>query len=67
MRGKHKSRPIDEILLEANKLAEKGVKELILIAQDLTFYGLDIYKKRILSDLLKCFVKVNGIKWIRLH
>jgi len=67
IRGKHKSRPIEEILVEANKLAKKGVQELILIAQDLTFYGLDIYKKRNLSRLLKSLVKVNGIKWIRLH
>ena len=67
MRGKHKSKTIDEILLEAKKLAKKGVKELILIAQDLTFYGLDIYKKRNLSELLRTLVKVEGIEWIRLH
>jgi ribosomal protein S12 methylthiotransferase len=67
MRGKHVSTPIDEIILEATKLAEKGIKELILIAQDLTYYGLDIYKKRALADLLKELVKVNGIEWIRLH
>ncbi len=67
MRGKHRSRSIDEILLEAEKLANKGVKELILIAQDLTFYGLDLYKKRNLSDLLRALVKVEGIEWIRLH
>ena len=67
MRGKHVSTPIDKIILEATKLAEKGIKELILIAQDLTYYGLDIYKKRALSDLLKELVNVNGIEWIRLH
>ena len=67
MRGKHVSTPIEEIVLEATKLAEKGIKELILIAQDLTYYGLDIYKKRALADLLKELVKVNGIEWIRLH
>ena len=67
MRGKHISTPIEQILIEANKLAEKGIKELILIAQDLTYYGLDIYKKRALADLLKELVKVDGIEWIRLH
>ena len=67
MRGKHISTPIEQILIEANKLAEKGIKELILIAQDLTYYGLDIYKKRALADLLKELVKVEGIDWIRLH
>jgi ribosomal protein S12 methylthiotransferase len=67
MRGKHVSTPINEIILEATKLAEKGIKELILIAQDLTYYGLDIYKKRALADLLNELVKVNGIEWIRLH
>mgnify|MGYP005989374349 CR=1 FL=1 len=67
MRGKHKSTPIEEIVIEATKLAEKGIKELMLIAQDLTYYGLDIYKKRALADLLKELVKVDGIEWIRLH
>lgn len=67
MRGKHKSTPINELILEATKLAEKGIKELILIAQDLTYYGLDIYKKRALADLLKELVKIQGIEWIRLH
>ena len=67
MRGKHISTPIENLVLEAQKLAKKGVKELILIAQDLTFYGLDIYKKRALGDLLKELVKVDGIEWIRLH
>ena len=67
MRGKHISTPIEQVLIEANNLAEKGIKELILIAQDLTYYGLDIYKKRALADLLKELVKVDGIEWIRLH
>jgi ribosomal protein S12 methylthiotransferase len=67
MRGKHISTPIENLVLEAQKLAKKGVKELILIAQDLTFYGLDIYKRRALGDLLKELVKVEGIEWIRLH
>ncbi len=67
MRGKHKSTPIEEIIIEAKKLAVKGVKELILIAQDLTYYGLDLYKKRNLAELLKELVKVDGVEWIRLH
>lgn len=67
MRGVHKSRPIEELVLEAEKLAAKGVKELILIAQDLTYYGLDLYKKRVLADLLKKLAAVEGIEWIRLH
>ena len=67
MRGGHKSTPIENLVTEAEKLAQKGIKELILIAQDLTYYGLDIYKKRALADLLKELVKVEGIEWIRLH
>ncbi|RCW91556.1 30S ribosomal protein S12 methylthiotransferase RimO [Winogradskyella arenosi] len=67
MRGKHKSTPIEELVIEAEKLAANGVKELILIAQDLTYYGLDIYKKRNLAELLENLVKVEGIEWIRLH
>jgi len=67
IRGRHVSRPIEEIVAEARRLAEKGVKELILIAQDLTFYGLDLYGKRRLADLLKELVKVEGPVWIRLH
>jgi ribosomal protein S12 methylthiotransferase len=67
MRGKHKSTPIEEVVIEAEKLAAKGVKELILIAQDLTYYGLDLYKKRNLAELLEALVKVDGIEWIRLH
>lgn len=67
MRGKHKSTPIENLVKEAEKLAADGVKELILIAQDLTYYGLDLYKKRALADLLKELVKIDGIEWIRLH
>ena len=67
MRGGHVSTPIKHLVLEAQKLAKNGTKELILIAQDLTYYGLDIYKKRALADLLKELVKVEGIEWIRLH
>ncbi|MBA6316170.1 30S ribosomal protein S12 methylthiotransferase RimO [Cellulophaga baltica] len=67
MRGKHKSTPIENLVVESEKLAAKGVKELILIAQDLTYYGLDIYKKRNLAELLEALVKVDGIEWIRLH
>lgn len=67
MRGKHKSTPIENLVEESRKLAAQGVKELILIAQDLTYYGLDIYKKRNLAELLENLVKVEGIEWIRLH
>ena len=67
MRGGHVSTPIEDLVTEATKLAKKGIKELILIAQDLTYYGLDLYKKRALADLLKELVKVDGIEWIRLH
>ncbi|MVO10468.1 30S ribosomal protein S12 methylthiotransferase RimO [Flavobacterium sp. TP390] len=67
MRGKHISTPIEKLVIEAEKLAKNGVKELILIAQDLTYYGLDIYKKRNLAELLEALVKVEGIEWIRLH
>jgi ribosomal protein S12 methylthiotransferase len=67
MRGKHRSTPIEDLVIEAKKLAANGVKELILIAQDLTYYGLDLYKKRNLAELLKALVKVEDIEWIRLH
>lgn len=67
MRGKHVSRSIEEIVAEAHKLAAAGVKELMLIAQELTFYGLDIYKKRKLPELLRALSAVEGIEWIRLH
>lgn len=67
MRGKHKSTPIEDLVIEATKLAASGVKELILIAQDLTYYGLDLYKKRALRKLLEALVTVEGIEWIRLH
>ena len=67
MRGKHVSKKVEDLVTEANKLAKDGVKELILIAQDLTYYGLDIYKKRALAELLDALCKVDGIEWIRLH
>lgn len=67
MRGKHKSTPMEDLVIEAEKLAATGVKELILIAQDLTYYGLDLYKKRNLAELLEKLVAVSGIEWIRLH
>src|SRR6056300_937022 len=67
MRGKHKSKSIEVLVNEATLLAKDGVKELILIAQDLTYYGLDLYKKRALKELLEALVKVEGIEWIRLH
>jgi len=67
MRGKHRSTPIENLVKQAESLAKDGVKELILIAQDLTYYGLDIYKKRNLAELLEALVKVEGIEWIRMH
>lgn len=67
IRGKHISVPIEKLVQEAEALAKKGVKELMLIAQELTFYGLDIYKKRMLPELLEELSKVEGIEWIKLH
>ena len=67
IRGKHISKPIENIVSEANFLAKKGVKELILIAQDLSYYGVDLYKKQKLNELLEALVKIEGIVWIRLH
>jgi len=67
MRGKHVSTPIEELVHQAKLLAAKGVKELMLIAQDLTYYGLDLYKKRALANLLEQLCLVEGIEWIRLH
>src|SRR5690554_4943116 len=67
MRGGHKSTPIEELVKQAEGLAAKGVKELMLIAQDLTYYGLDLYKKRALSELIDRLSDVEGIEWIRLH
>lgn len=67
MRGTHRSKPIEALVEEASRLAKKGVKELIIIAQDSTYYGLDLYKKRRLADLLKALAQVDGIVWIRLH
>ena len=67
MRGKHRSTPIEELVDQAQQLAKDGVKELMLIAQDLTYYGLDLYKERKLATLLKALSNVSGIEWIRLH
>lgn len=67
MRGNHISRPIEELVLEAKNLAKAGTKELLLIAQDSTYYGLDLYKKRNLATLLEKLADVDGIDWIRLH
>ena len=67
MRGKHISTPIEQLVKNAKSLAAQGVKELILIAQDLTYYGLDIYKQRKLADLLDALSDIEGIEWIRLH
>ena len=67
MRGSHRSTPIEDLVKQAETLARNGVKELILIAQDLTYYGLDIYKKRNLAELLRALALVEGIEWIRMH
>ena len=67
MRGKHVSKPMEELVLEAKNLAKKGTKELLLIAQDSTYYGLDLYKKRNLAELMQRLSDVEGIEWIRLH
>jgi ribosomal protein S12 methylthiotransferase len=67
MRGNHTSRSMDDLVKEAESLARRGVKEIMLIAQELTYYGLDIYKKRMLPDLLKRLSDIPGIGWIRLH
>jgi ribosomal protein S12 methylthiotransferase len=67
MRGQHISKPIEELVKEAEGLVKKGVKEVMLIAQELTYYGLDIYKKRMLPDLLRRLSDVKGLEWIRLH
>ncbi len=67
MRGQHQSRSIEDLVMEAQALAKRGVKEIMLIAQELTYYGLDLYKKRMLPDLLKRLSDVPGIEWIRLH
>ncbi|PKR80008.1 30S ribosomal protein S12 methylthiotransferase RimO [Brumimicrobium salinarum] len=67
MRGGHKSTPIEDLVKQAESLAAKGVKELMLIAQDLTYYGLDLYKKRALAELVDRLADVEGIEWIKLH
>ncbi len=67
MRGKHRSTPMEELVAQAEKLSANGTKELMLIAQDLTYYGLDLYKKRNLAELIEKLADVNGIDWVRLH
>ena len=67
MRGPHVSKPVKALVKEAETLVQKGVKEIMLIAQELTYYGLDLYKKRMLADLLKHLSDVQGLEWIRLH
>ena len=67
IRGKYISRPVEELVKEAAKLAENGVKELILIAQDLSYYGLDLYKKQALPELVTELLKIESLEWIRLH
>jgi ribosomal protein S12 methylthiotransferase len=67
MRGSHVSRPIEQIVMEAEKLVNSGVKEIMLIAQELTYYGLDLYKERRLADLMRALANVKGLEWIRLH
>jgi ribosomal protein S12 methylthiotransferase len=67
MRGGHISRPIEQLVAEAEKLVNSGVKEIMLIAQELTYYGLDLYKERRLAELLRALAQVKGLEWIRLH
>ncbi len=67
MRGEHRSKPMEELIKEAERLVKMGVKEIMLIAQELTYYGLDLYKKRMLPELLRTLAKVEGLEWIRLH
>ncbi len=67
IRGRHRSTPIEELLYEAEMLAKKGVKELIVIAQDTTYYGMDLYGERRLGELLRRLCRIEGIEWIRLH
>lgn len=67
MRGGHRSKPMEELVAEATKLVRSGVKEIMLIAQELTYYGLDIYKTRMLPALLRQLAKIDGLEWIRLH
>lgn len=67
IRGKHVSRPMEDLIHEASLLAARGVKEIILIAQDLTYYGYDLYRERKLASLLESFCEIDGLEWIRLH
>src|SRR3954468_7734990 len=65
MRGKHATKPIEEVVREANELAADGVRELIVVAQDTTYYGMDLYGRTRLADLLRALNKVDGIEWVR--
>ena len=67
MRGRHISKPMEQIVLEAKNLVSNGVREIMLIAQDSTYYGIDIYKKRMFSELLNKLSEVEGLDWIRIH
>ena len=67
MRGRHVSKPMEQIVLEAENLVRNGVREIMLIAQDSTYYGIDLYKKRVMSELLKKLSDVEGLDWIRVH
>ena len=67
MRGKHVSKPMEELVIEVKSLVSRGVKEIILIAQDSTYYGLDLYKKRNLAELLEKLAAIEGLEWIRVH
>ncbi len=67
IRGKHKSKPIEEVISEAKRLVARGVKEIMLIAQDLTYYGIDLYKKNTFAELLHSLSEIHGLRWIRLH
>ena len=67
IRGRHKSVPMEALIAEAEALAEKGVRELMVIAQDTTYYGVDLYGKRCLAELLEKLCRINGLEWIRLH
>ncbi|MBO5311301.1 MAG: 30S ribosomal protein S12 methylthiotransferase RimO [Bacteroidales bacterium] len=67
IRGAHKSVPMEDLVAEARRLADKGVKELIIIAQDTTYYGMDLYRRRALAELLQKLSEVDGIEWIRIH
>ena len=65
--GKHTSKPMEDIVKEAEALVAEGVKEVILIAQELSYYGIDIYKQRMLAPLMEKLANINGLKWLRIH